>query len=141
MDASTPPSTPTSWRTEVVMAVATGVVTTYLPIQRWPRPAQWAVHGGMGVMSAGAIGWLMSRPEPGDDSGKTASPPPPAALTAAVAVLGGAAVVGLSRGGQAADGWLEHKLTTRGVRRPRAWIGLAAAGISLGSAAAERRQG
>lgn len=128
--------TPTSWQFELAMAAATGVVTAYLPVQRWPQTAQWAVHGGFGTLTAAATGWLMTRPNEAEDA---STPPPPLAFTAAVALVGGLAVAGLSRGGQSADAWMERRLAARGVRRPRMWLGLAAAGASLAMSAAERR--
>ena len=61
-------------------------------------------------------------------------------LVALLALAAGALVAGVSRGGQAADGWAEGWLLRRGVRRPRMWLGVAAAGASLGMSLVERRQ-
>lgn len=78
-------ATPASWHTDAATAALTGVVTAYRPVQRWPRAAQWAMHGGMGALTAGATGWFMSRPGALDDPDATTSPPPPAAFIAVVA--------------------------------------------------------
>lgn len=120
------------------MAALTGVVTAYLPVQRWPRAGRLALHGGTGALTAGATAWFMTRLEKADDAGATPTPPPPPAFIAAVAALAGLTMTGVSRGGQAADTWTERQLTTRGVRRPRLWIGLGAAGVSLVSSAVDR---
>jgi hypothetical protein len=58
---------------------------------------------------------------------------------AAVAVGFGALVTVVSRGGQSADEWAERALTARGVRRPRVWMGVAAAAASLAMSAADMR--
>ena len=119
-----------SWPAHVGAAVVTGLVTTYLPVQRWSRPARWALHGGLGAMTAVAVGLSPSWEE------KTAT----ARKRAAVAMFMGAAVTGASRGGQSADAWAEGGLARRGVRRPRLWMGIAAAGASLAMSASDRRR-
>ncbi|NYE38046.1 hypothetical protein F4692_003191 [Nocardioides cavernae] len=147
-NAPTPP--PVSWPTEVAMAVLSGVVTARWPSQRWSRGAQWAMHGGLGALAAAGTGLFVSNPErfsrassPQEPSVTPSTAPSTArstarALGAAAAV--GLAVAGVSRGGQAADAWVERRLTARGVRRPRLWIGVAAAGLSLGMSAIDRRR-
>ena len=143
MDDTTPDQRPSpspgSWRVDLATAALTGVVTTWLPVQRWPRGARWAMHGGMGALTAGATAYLMSRPEAADDPDGEQSTTPPPAFTLTLAALAGLTVVGASRGGQAADTWMERQLVTRGVRRPRAWLGLGASAASLAMRAADRR--
>lgn len=62
------------------------------------------------------------------------------AATAGVVVGLGALVTGLSRGSEAADSWAERMLAARGVRRPRVWMGVAAAGLSLAMSVVDRRR-
>ncbi|MBL0747993.1 alpha/beta-hydrolase N-terminal domain-containing protein [Nocardioides baculatus] len=121
------------------MAAATGLVTTYLPVQRWRRPARWALHGGMAVAAGGAMALALRRPgtlRRSDDEPREALAPLP---TAVVATGIAALVLGVSRGGQAADEWAERRLSARGVRRPRAWMGAAAAVASLAMSASDKR--
>ena len=131
-----------SWPVQVATAVVTGVATTYLPVQRWSRPTRWALHGGMGALAAGGVGLVLRAPGTLVDPEKRDAPPltlGPAAK-AGVAVGVGAAFAGMSRGGQSADAWAERALARRGVRRPRLWMGVAAAGASLALSAVDRRQ-
>jgi hypothetical protein len=131
-----------SWPAQVVTAVVTGVATTYMPVQRWSRPTRWALHGGMGALAAGTVGLFLHTPGRFVDPEDRDSPPftlgP--AVKAGIAVGFGTAIAGLSRGGQSADAWAEGVLTRRGVRRPRLWMGVAAAGASLAVSAIDRRQ-
>ena len=130
-----------SWPVHLVTAVVTGVATTRMPMQRWSRPAQWAVHGGMGVVAAAAAAVVARHPDGLREEGE--EPPfPPLGIVPTVAVAGllGLAVAGLSRGGQAADSRAEAWLATRDVRRPRVWMGIAAAAGSLAMSAADRRR-
>ena len=62
------------------------------------------------------------------------------AAKAGIAVAFGTAIAGLSRGSQTLDAWAEGALTRRGVRRPRLWMGVVAAGASLAMSAADRRR-
>nr|WP_300053328.1 hypothetical protein [uncultured Nocardioides sp.] len=131
-----------SWPAQVVTAALTGVATTYMPVQRWSRPTRWALHGGMGALAAGTVGLFLRTPGTLVDREKRDAPPftlGPAAR-AGIAVGVGAAVAAVSRGGQSADAWAEGALTRRGVRRPRLWMGVAAAGASLATSAIDRRQ-
>jgi hypothetical protein len=131
-----------SWPAQVATAVVTGVATTYMPVQRWSRPTRWALHGGMGALAAGGVGLFLRAPDRLVDPEKRDAPPPtlgPAAR-AGIAVGVGAAFAAMSRGGQAADAWAERALTRRGVRRPRLWMGVAAAGASLALSASDKRQ-
>lgn len=132
-----PDAAPASWRTDLATAVATGLVTTYLAVQRWSRTARWGLHGGMGAAAAGSATLLLRRPE--RFLGPDERDEPPARLrpagVAAIAVGLGAAVAGASRGGEAVDAWMERTLLARGVRRPRVWMGVAAAGASLAMSA------
>ncbi len=111
-------------------------------MQRWSRTARWATHGGMGALTGVATGWSVTRAgalaDPEDPDAPPASPG--GARVAALAVLAGAATVGLSRGGEAADTWVERRLADRGVRRPRLWMGIAAGGVSLAMSAVDRRR-
>lgn len=131
-----------SWPAHIALAVATGLVTTHVPVQRWSRPARWALHGGLGALGAGAMAIGMSQLDaPGAPATRETGPVRPGtATTVAVAVGFGALVAGISRGGQAADAWAEHSLATRGVRRPRLWMGVVAAGASLAMSASDRRR-
>ncbi len=131
-----------SWPAHVVTAVVTGVATTYMPVQRWSRPTRWALHGGMGALAAGTVGLFLHTPGRFVAPEKRDAPPftlGPAAK-AGIAVGFGASIAGLSRGGQSADAWAEGALTRRGVRRPRLWLGVAAAGASLATSAIDKRQ-
>ncbi len=131
-----------SWPAQVVTAVLTGVATTCMPVQRWSRPTRWALHGGMGALAAGTVGLFLHTPGKLVDREKRDAPPftlGPAAK-AGIAVGFGAAVAGVSRGGQSVDTWAEGALTRRGVRRPRLWMGVVAAGASLATSAVDRRQ-
>ena len=128
---------------DLATALATGLVTAYLPSQRWSPVARWALHGGMGTLAAGAAALALRNPELLGREDRREEPPVdlgPAA-TAALALALGAAVTASSRGGEAADGWLERTLAARGVRRPRAWMGLVAAGASLAMSVADNRRG
>jgi hypothetical protein len=157
MDQPTAPHALDSWPAHVAMAVATGVATTYLPVQRWSRAARWSLHGGMGALTGIATAFAMRNPEllrTGDGDAQAsaaddaeapatrAEPRKPSspAVTAAVALGATAAVAGVSRGGQAFDAWAERSLTRRGVRRPRLWMGVVAGGASLAMSVADRRR-
>ncbi|HEY0644171.1 MAG TPA: hypothetical protein VGD39_12170 [Nocardioides sp.] len=136
------PASPTSWRTEVATALLTGVVTARWPSQRWSRGARWALHGGMGTLAAAGTGLLVSNPRrfvKGTAADKLPAAPSPALVVGAAAAVG-LAVAGVSRSGQAADAWVERRLTAQGVRRPRLWMGVAAAGLSLGMGVLDRRR-
>jgi hypothetical protein len=131
-----------SWPIQVATAVVTGVATTYMPVQRWSRATRWALHGGMGALAAGAVGVFLTAPGTLVEPEKQDAPPytlGPAAK-AGIAVAFGTAIAGLSRGGQTVDAWAEGALTRRGVRRPRLWMGVVAAGASLAMSAADRRR-
>ena len=99
----------------------------------WPRAA---------VLGAGAVGLFLRAPGRLVDQETQDAPPftlSPAAK-AGIAVAFGTAIAGMSRGGQSADAWAEGALTRRGVRRPRLWMGVVAAGASLAMSAADRRR-
>lgn len=133
---------PTSWPTEVATAVLTGVVTARWPSQRWSRGAQRALHGGMGALAAAGTGLFLSNPgrfAEGQTADTLPNPPSPAVVVGGAAAVG-LAVAGISRSGQAADAWVERRLTARGVRPPRLWMGVAAAGLSLGMSVLDRRR-
>jgi hypothetical protein len=146
----TPGSTLDSWPSHLALAVATGVVTTYLPVQRWSRPARWALHGGMALGAGATMALVLRRPDlrsRGTSSGSSEpseprepreplDPVPTAVISAGIAAL----VFGASRGGQAADEWAERRLAARGVRRPRAWMGAVAAVASLAMSASDKRR-
>jgi hypothetical protein len=131
-----------SWPVQLATAVVTGVATTYMPVQRWSRATRWALHGGMGALAGGAVGAFLAapgalvEPENLDAAPYTLGP----TAKAGIAVAFGAAVAGISRGGQTVDAWAEGALTRRGVRRPRLWMGVVAAGASLAVSAADRRR-
>ena len=128
-----------TWPSHVAMAVATGVVTTYLPVQRWRRTARWSLHGGMAVAAGGAMALALRHPDRLRREGESREPLDP--LPTAVLATGLAALVlGASRGGQAADEWAERRLAARGVRRPRVWMGVAAAVASLAMSASDKRR-
>lgn len=132
-----------SWPAQVAVAVATGVVTTRWPMQRWSRTARWSLHGGMGVLAGSAAGLAARRPDlltPEDSTREEPRTPLGPAATAGVVVGLGALVAGLSRGSEAADSWAERTLAARGVRRPRVWMGVAAAGLSLAVSVVDRRR-
>jgi len=143
-----------SWRGDLAAAVATGLVTTYVPVQRWSRTARWGLHGGMGVVAAAGTAVLLRHPEwlvgpderpehaePADHAEHADAAPRlrPLAVTAVALAIGGVAT-GVSRGGESVDAWMERTLVARGVRRPRAWLGVAAAGASLAMSTADRRR-
>ena len=136
---SSPDSALDSWPSHVALAVVTGVVTTYLPVQRWRRPARRALHGGMAVAAGGAMALALRRPDLLRRQGEPREPLDPVP-TAVVATGIAGLVLGASRGGQAADEWAERRLGARGVRRPRAWMGAAAAVASLAMSAADKRR-
>ncbi len=128
-----------SWTSHVAMAVATGLVTTYLPVQRWNPAARWALHGGMAVGAGATSALVVRRPdlvrrrsEPHEPLG----PLPTATVATGIAAL----VLGASLGGEAVDGWAERRLAARGVRRPRVWMGVVAAAASLAMSAADERR-
>ena len=146
MDETPAPSHPTaldSWPAQVAVAVATGVVTTRWPMQRWSRTARWSLHGGMGALAGAAAGLAARRPDLLARDGSTTEEPwtPVRPAAAAGVVVGlGVLVAGLSRGSEAADSWAERTLAARGVRRPRVWMGVAAAGLSLAVSVVDRRR-
>lgn len=127
--------TRTDWPTDVAAAVGSGVITALFPLHRASRRTQWAIHGGFGILAtaATAVGVWTRTPEPGDER-------PSVALVAALAGGIGALTVAGSRGGQAADAWVERSLARHGVRRPRVWIGVASASVALGATVLERRR-
>lgn len=127
--------TRTDWPTDVATAVGTGLITTLFPMHRASRRTQWAIHGGFAVLAAAAtaVGVQRSGQGPGEDR---PSPAVVAAIAGGVGVLTAAG----SRGGQAADAWVERSLAARGIRRPRVWIGVAAAALTFGSGVVERRR-
>ena len=137
---ATPDSALDSWPSHVALAVATGLVTTYLPVQRWRRPARWALHGGMAVAAGGTMALALRRPDKlrreGGGPREPLEPLPTAVLATGIAAL----VLGASRGGQAADEWAERKLAARGVGRPRVWMGAVAAAASLAMSASDKRR-
>jgi hypothetical protein len=145
MDEIPAPSHPTaldSWPAQVAVAVATGVVTARWPMERWTRTARWTLHSGLGVLAGAAAGLAARRPDlltPEDSTREEPRAPLRPVATAEVVVGLGALVTGLSRGSEAADSWAERTLAARGVRRPRVWMGVAAAGLSLAMSVAERR--
>ncbi|MBS2938060.1 hypothetical protein KDN32_09930 [Nocardioides sp. J2M5] len=120
--------------TDLATAAATGAITAWLPAHRWSRRAQWSMHGGFGALAAtGAlVGGRVRRRDP------QAEPVPIATLAGLAGALG-LLTTAVSRGGQGADAWVERRLAARGVRRPRLWMGVGAAGISLAMSVAERR--
>ena len=145
-------TTSTSWPRDLITAAATGVVTAAVPVHRWGPGLRWGTHAGLGVAAAGATAWFVSRAGAGGagtppagtaataaDSREDAPEAPGARATAAVAVLSGLLVAGASIGGTALDQAAERALARRGVARPRWWLGAAAAVVSLGSSAVERR--
>ena len=139
MDHRAAAPVPISGPRHVAMAVATGVVTTYLPVQRWSRAARWTLHGGMALGTGGAMAVVLRRPElvsHHTEPREPLDPVPTAVLATGVAVL----VLLSSRGGEAADEWAERRLAARGVRRPRVWLGLAAAAASLAMSVADQRR-
>jgi hypothetical protein len=158
MDQPSTDSVLDSWPAHVASAVATGAATTYLPVHRWSRSARRSLHGGLGALVGVAVAATLARPATGDEPTEDhttepatepagepggevdALPPRPGPVKAVVASLViGAAVAGVSRGSQAADQWFEDRLTARGVRRPRRWMGAAAAAASLALSVVERR--
>ncbi len=146
MDETPAPTHPTvldSWPAQVAVAVATGVVTTRWPMERWSRTARWSLHGAMAVLAGAAAGLAARRPDllaPDDSTGEEPWTPLGTAATAGVVVGLGALVAGVSRGSEAADSWAERTLAARGVRRPRVWMGVTAAGLSLAMSVADRRR-
>jgi hypothetical protein len=142
-----------TWPGHLATAAATGV-TAYLPVHRWSPVARWTMHAGMGVLTGAATAYVVSRPpEPTDiddagdlsgvsdisDISDVASKRLGPGMAAAIGVVLTVLVAGVSRGGEAADAWMERGLARRGVRRPRAWLGAAAAGASLAMSVAESR--
>ena len=89
-----------SWPAHLLTAALTGVATARLPMQRWPRPARWAMHGGMGALAGAGAALLAHDPgrfAPGAGQGGDA----PALGRGAAAVVGVATclvVAGTSRG-------------------------------------------
>lgn len=146
MDEQTHPAPPAGlldgWPTQVAAAVATGVATAYMPVQSWSRGVRWSLHGGTGAIAA--LGAAVTARQPGlwrgDDDEQDAAEPLPVLATLGVAALAGATMAAVSRGGESADGWVERGLAARGVRRPRVWMGVGAAALSLAMSAAERRR-
>ena len=137
MGSSTRSGTSVPWPAEVAVAALSGVVTAYLPVHRWTREARWALHGGVGATTAVAVAVMMRAP------GVVAGPdvdrePAGVRASVAVALLVGTATAATSRGGEAADAWIERRLAARGVRRPRMWIGVGAVALTLVMAAADR---
>jgi hypothetical protein len=133
---------PALTKTDLAVAVATGLVTACVPTQRWSSTARWGLHGGLGALAAGAAALALRSPERFAGPEQRQEPPVDVgpAAGAAIALAFGAFVAGLSRGGEAADGWMERTLAARGVRRPRAWMGLVAAGASLAMSVADHRR-
>lgn len=158
-------SGPTSWPMIVVASALTGVATARMPVHRWSRRARWTLHGGLGLVTGvGTAAALRSPAAPGalepspratgggdqqaaggssdaarsDTGAGRRRTPAGIPATIGAAALAFAASAGASRGGEALDAWAERALTRRGARRPRAWIGAAAAAVSLVSAVVDR---
>ncbi|WP_210503749.1 hypothetical protein [Nocardioides xinjiangensis] len=129
-----------SWPAHLATAAATGLVTTLMPVQRWSRGARWTMHGGTGVLAAAGTALVVRHPERFGITDRPRTSHPQALAVAAPAVVVGVAVAGASRGGQAVDAWAERRLVARGVRRPRLWMGLGAAGLSLAMSVGDRRR-
>ena len=127
-----------SWQANVLGAVASGVLTTVI------RPADLnpallrATHVGMGLVGLATGALAESTPEeeqiPGAVDSRTLASR--AGWGAGIAALSAAASVG----GVWADGAIERALVRRGVRRPRVWMGVAAAGVTLAVWALEPKE-
>lgn len=126
-----------TWQFNVPMALATGAFTSLVrPADLDPR---WLVRMHLGMGALGAIAGagfdlVVDEEEPGEDM---AGPRTPASRVVGGVVLGGL-LGAVSVAGVWADGAIERSLVRRGVRRPRLWMGVAGAGLSLAFWAAER---
>ena len=109
---------------QIVQAVATGVVTATLAPARLPPALVMASHVAMGVLGA-AGGALVA----GEDT--TAS------RRAAAAGVAGAVLASTSWVGVVADQRVERWLRRRGVRSPRLVIGVCAAAMTFALARVE----
>src|SRR5687768_6333242 len=101
-----------TWPAHLATAAATGLVTAYLPVQRWSPTARWTLHGGMGALAAGGMAIALRRASRGTDPDAQREPLAPLRV-AGVSVAFGALTLSLSRGGQAADEWAERALASR----------------------------
>ncbi|RYC04106.1 hypothetical protein [Nocardioides zhouii] len=95
----------------------------------------------MGALASGGMGAFLAAPDRHVERARQEEPPftLSSGAKAAVAAGFGALVMVVSRGGQSAVEWAERALTARGVRRPRLWMGVAAAAASLAMSAADMR--
>lgn len=141
----------------VAGAVASGVATALVPPSRIPPRARRSVHLGVGLATGAGAVWVLGRPDlldAGRESGQVSSEPdgpsaghadgpravPLRARVALASVLGGLMALS-SAAGMALDGAAERALVRRGVRHPRVWIGVAAAGLTAAVSWAEDRSG
>jgi hypothetical protein len=112
-------------------------------MQRWSRTTRWALHGGMGALAGAGVALVLRHPSLApvrDPAPETPRQPARALVTVGAAAVVASVVAGTSRGGEAVDSWMERRLAARGVRRPRVWLGVAAAGASLAMSASDRRR-
>lgn len=103
-------------------------------------PARWSplVRGAMHVLSvlapAGGA-WYATGEFADEEAGKLLAPTTRAAIAASTGAVG----FGLSVFGNRLDAGMENSLVRRGVRRPRLWMGLGSAALSLVLWEVERR--
>ncbi|GAA1929365.1 hypothetical protein [Nocardioides hwasunensis] len=129
-----------SWPAQAALAIGTGVITSRVATHRWSRPSRWLVHAGTGAVTGAATALSLSRMDgsPGPDGAPAVRPG--TATTVATSIAVGTLVGVVSRGAESADAWTERTLAARGVRRPRMWMGVAAAGASLAISVVDRRR-
>ena len=137
MDTTTSPS---AWGL-LGGAAASGLATALFPPARIPVAVRRSLHLGLGAAAAGAVLWATSRPAaPGADAqAELDGEPLPLPARVAIASAIGSLVALSSVGGMALDSAAERALLRRGVRRPRVWIGIAAAGFAAATSYAESR--
>lgn len=126
-----------TWQFNLPLAAGTGLFTWLIrPADLRPRLV-WGTHLGVGALGFAGGALLDLTPEeervPGAVDQRTA------ANRAGWGAAGGLVTAGISIAGVWADGAIERSLARRGVRRPRLWMGVGAAALSLATWGAERR--
>lgn len=119
-----------NWRSgalpNLALAAGLGAFTVWMPPARWSPLVHGAMHALSVVAPAGAA-WYATGEFADEESGQLLAPTTRAAIAASAGVIG----FGLSVGGNRLDAGLENSLVRRGVSRPRLWMGLGSAALSL----------
>jgi hypothetical protein len=116
--------------------VATGIATVLMPPARIPTGVRRSVHVSLVLAAAGATVWVLGHTEPSGPGQQADLPLPtlpnsiPLHTRLVLSTLLGSLAAASSAVGMRLDTAAEQALRRRGVRRPRLWIGVAAAAVT-----------